>query len=295
MKTHERRRPEGFPARGTGARVGVIAVAVLAVLAVPVPAAAQFEVYRDRDRGGRGIPASQFATFVEAGDLIVYPYYEYYRDKDAEYQPNELGYTGEEDYFGAYRAHEGLIFVGYGISDRVHVELEIAVITARQEKAPDDPGDFPGVLEESGLGDVEAQLRHRWREETQSGPGIYGYFETVFPFQKSKKLIGTTSWEFQYGVGMIRSRSWGTTVLRAAIGWAEGSPELGEYAVEYIRGVSDRLRVYGAVEGSEDEVELITEAQIFLTRDVKLKLNNAFGLTKKAAGWAPEVGLMFTF
>jgi hypothetical protein len=267
----------------------------MCVLVLPSEVRAQFEAYRERDRGGAGIPASQFATFVEAGDLLFYPYYEYYWDRTAEYKPSELGYSADMDYFGRYTAHEGLIFLGYGFSDRMHVELEAAVITARQEKGANDTSDFPAFLEESGLGDVEAQLRYRWREESEDRAEIYGYFETVFPFQKSRKLIGTSSWEFQYGMGWARSRSWGTTTLRAALGWAEGSPELGEYAFEYARGVSDRLRIYGAIEGSEDEVELISEAQVFLTPDIKLKLNNAFGLTKKAPGWAPEVGVMFTF
>jgi hypothetical protein len=128
---------------------------------------------------------------------------------------------------------------------------------------------------------VEAQLRHRWRGETSGGPELFGYFETVFPFQKDHSLIGTSVWEIKYGLGLARSTSWGTLVARAAVGWAEGSPETGEYAVEYIRGVSNRLRFYGAVEGSQDEVELITEVQVFLAPAAKLKLNSALGLTRK--------------
>jgi len=37
------------------------------------------------------------------------------------------------------------------------------------------------------------------------------------------------------------------------------------------------------------------EAQIFLTPNVFVKLNNAVGLTSKAPDWAPEVGLVFSF
>ena len=69
----------------------------------------------------------------------------------------------------------------------------------------------------------------------------------------------------------------------------------GEYALEYLKRVSPRLRLFAAVEGSEDEVELITEAQVFLRPNIFLKLNNAFGATSKATGWAPEVGVMFSF
>lgn len=251
---------------------------------------------QERDRGGGGIPSSQFGTFIEAGDFVFYPYYEFYRDKDAEYKPSEMGYDGDVDYFGRYRAHEGLIFLGYGVSSRLHLELEAAVITAKLERAANDTSDFPaGGVEESGLGDVEAQARYRFREESEGAPEVYGYFETVFPFQRHRQLIGTSSWEFQYGMGLARSFGFGTMTLRAAIGWADGSAEIGEYAVEYIRGVSDWVRAYAAVEGSEDEVELITEAQLFITPTVRIKLNNSVGITKKAPGWAPEVGLMFVF
>ena len=262
----------------------------------PAVAHAQVAEYRERDRGGSGIPMSQFGSFIEAGDFVVYPYYEYYRDKNAEYKPSELGFVGDVDYFAPHRAHEGLLFLAYGLSDRVHLEIEAAVTTARQDKASDDTSAFPAAgLKDSGLGDVEAQLRHRWREETPGGPEIFGYFETVFPLQDETQLIGTSVWEFQYGLGLARSTSLGTFIVRGAVSWAEGSPEAGEYALEYVRGVSSLLRLYQAVEGSEDEVELITEAQVFLTPNVKLKLNSALGLTKKAPGWAPEVGVMLTF
>ena len=108
-------------------------------------------------------------------------------------------------------------------------------------------------------------------------------------------LIGTSVWELKYGMGLARSNSWGTMILRGGVAWADDAVELGEYALEYVRGVSDRLRIYTGVEGSEDEVVLITEAQLFFTPDIKLKLNSAFGLTRKAPGWAPEVGVMFVF
>lgn len=272
------------------------ALVVVAQLIAVSALCAQVADIQMRDRGGSGIPSSQFATFIEAGDFVFYPYYEFYRDKDAEYKPSEMGYVGDVDYFGRYRAHEGLIFLGYGVSSRLHVELEAAVITAKQERASDDTSNFPAEgVKESGLGDVETQLRYRFREETEKAPEVMGYFETVFPFQRQRRLIGTSSWEFQYGMELARSFSFGTMTLRGSVAWADGSPEVGEYAVEYIRGVSEHLRLYGAIEGSEDEVELIGEAQIFFTPAVRLKLNNALGLTKKATGWAPEIGLMLVF
>jgi hypothetical protein len=268
-----------------------------ALMLFPLRASAQVQDYRVRDRGGSGagVPSSMFATFIERGDLIVYPFYEYYWDNTAEYQPSELGYSDDTDYFGKHRAHEYLILLAYGITDRLAIELEAAGISARQEKGANDPSEFPAVLEQSGLGDVEGQLRFRFREETEERSEIFGYFETVFPVQKTKLLIGTSSWEFKYGMGLSRSRSWGTTAIRLSVAWAEGAPETGEYAVEWMRGMTDWLRLYGGIEGSEDEVELITEAQLYVTPNIHLVLNSALGITKKAPGWAPEVGVMFRF
>jgi hypothetical protein len=74
-----------------------------------------------------------------------------------------------------------------------------------------------------------------------------------------------------------------------------GTFEPGEYAFEYLRRLSRRVRVFAAIEGSEDEIEVIGEAQLFLTPNIYLKLNNAFGVTSKATDWAPEVGLMLSF
>lgn len=84
---------------------------------------------------------------------------------------------------------------------------------------------------------------------------------------------------------------------RAAVEYdhAEEVVDLGEAAIEYLKRLSSSWRVFGAVEGSGDELELITEAQWHFSRRVLLKLNNAFGLTSKATDWAPEVGLLFSF
>lgn len=278
--------------------IGIEAARFLAIvmLSAPFSLEAQNAVDRARDRG-TGIPTSMFGIYVEPGEFLLYPFVEYYMDKDAEYSPDELGYGLDLDFRGKYRATEGLIFLGYGISDRLAVEFEAAVITARQYKAPNDPSAMPSLVEESGLGDVEGQLRWRWRRETANRPEIFSYFETVFPLQKNKRLIGTQSWEFKLGTGFVRGFSWGTTTIRAAVEYdaGEGTGALGEYAVEYLKRVSPSFRLFAGVEGSEDELELITEGQWFLRPNLVLKLNNAFGLTSKATDWAPEIGVMFSF
>ncbi len=250
-----------------------------------------------RDRG-TGVKASQFGTYVRQGELLVYPFFEWYYDSDLEYKPIELGYGVDQDYRGRYRASEGLLWLGYGLTPDLALEFEAAVISARLEKSPQDISTMPAVVKESGLGDVEAQVRWRFRRETQRRPELFTYFETVFPFQKSKRLIGTQNYELKLGVGAIRGGPSGTWTLRAAAEYnaEERKFEPGEYAIEYLKQVSPAWRVLALIEGNQiDEIALITEIQWrFLPRAV-LKVNNGLGLTKNATDFAPEVGVMFAF
>jgi len=246
---------------------------------------------------GTGIPTSMFGTYIRRGELVVYPFFEYYKDDDFEYKPSELGYSGEEDYLGRYRASEGLLFVAYGLTDDLALEAETAIISASLDKSPSDPSSVPSRIEESGLGDVEAQLRWRFARETESRPEFFTYFETVFPHSKEKVLIGTPGWELKLGAGLVKGFRWGTLTVRLAADYDEASSssfDLGEYAIEYLKRLSPRWRVYFGLEGAQDELSLIAEVQWHLTRNVFLKVNNGFGITSKAADWSPEVGLLFT-
>ena len=252
--------------------------------------------YYLKDRG-HGIPSSMFGTYINKGELIIYPYYEFYYDQDAEYKPVELGYDLSEDFRGKYRAHEGLIFIGYGLSDRLALEFEAAVITAKQYKSKDDTSDMPDPLKEEGLGDVESQLRWRWNKERANRPELFSFFETVFPFQKDKKLIGTQDWEIKLGTGVMKGFHWGTMTLRLAAEYdgAEEKVEAGEFALEYLKQVSKLFRFFVGVEGTQDEVELITDLQFHLLENAFLRINNAFGVTSKATDYAPEFGILFHF
>ena len=245
---------------------------------------------------GTGLPTSMFGTYIRRGELLVYPFFEYYLDDNMEYKPDELGYGVDDDFRGKYRASEGILFASYGFLDWLAVEVEAAVITASLETSPDDHSGVPAKIEESGSGDVEGQLRVRWMRETASRPELYSYFEAVSPQQTDKVLIGTPDWEYALGAGLVRGFSWGTTTIRFAGEYSveESKFDVGEYAVEYLRRLSPAWRVYAGIEGSQDETSLITEAQWHFTDWVFLKLNNGVGLTSKATDWAPEVGLMFS-
>ena len=252
--------------------------------------------YYLNDRG-TGISTSMFGTYINKGEFIIYPYYEFYYDHNSEYAPNEFGYGLDVDYRGLYRGHEGLIFFGYGITERLAFEFEAAVITATLYKSGDDTTAMPDKLTESGLGDVESQLRWRWFKETINRPELFSYFETVFPLQKNRKLIGTSEWEFKLGTGIIKGFNWGTVTFRLGAEYATGENkiELGEYAVEYLKRVSKLFRFLIAIEGSEDEVEFITDMQFHISSNAFIRINNAFGITSKAEDYAPEIGVLFHF
>ncbi|HKQ61779.1 MAG TPA: hypothetical protein VJS92_10830 [Candidatus Polarisedimenticolaceae bacterium] len=247
---------------------------------------------------GPGLPTSLFGTYVERGELLVYPFYEYTKTSAFEYKPSELGFTGDEDFLGRTVEQEYLLFLGYGISDRLAVELETAVHASTTfDKAANDPSAVPPRLEESGLGDVDVQLRYRWRHETEHRPEMFSFLELTPPFQDDRVLIGTHDWEAAVGFGVIRGYRWGTITGRVALAYdGEGDQfELGEFAAEYFKRIAERWRVVAALEGESDELSLIGEAQWRFTSGAMLKLNCGVGLTEKAPDVAPEVGVLFRF
>jgi hypothetical protein len=274
-----------------------MAVGIGGVLGADAPVHAQSDLpVHLRDRG-TGLPTSMFGTYIRHRELLVYPFYEYYGDGNFEYKPSEMGHGLNEDFRGTYHAHEALLFVSYGFTDWLAAEIEAAYISARFEKAPEDPSTVPAVIEESGTGDVEGQLRARLLKEAGRRPEVFTYFEAVSPQQKEKVLIGTPDWELKLGVGAIRGFEWGTMTARIAAEYVKEDQQYdyGEYALEYLKRISPEWRIYAGIEGTQDETALIAEAQWHFSDSAFLKLNNSFGLTSKATDWAPEIGVMFSF
>jgi hypothetical protein len=282
------------PLRRTG-RFLLLAIASTAVEPVPRVSAQQGESPpHQRDRGP-GLPTSLFGTYIQKGELIVSPFFESYRDKDYEYAPAELGHGLDEDFRGNYRASEVLLYLGYGLTEDVAIELEAAWISAELETSPQDPTGIPDRIEESGLGDIEAQLRWRWSKETARRPEYFGYFETVFPIESDTGLIGTSDWELKLGGGLVKGFSWGTVTARIAVEYdaADSEVALGEAALEYLKRLSPAFRVFLGVEGTQDEIELLSGIQWHIRESVVLRLHTGIGLTSKATDWAPEVGVLF--
>ncbi len=266
-------------------------VSVFAQTPTPTPTPAYLN-----DRG-TGVSTSQFGTYVRRGELIIYPFFEYDRHNKFEYKPSEFGFVGEQDFRGRYRASEGLLFLAYGVTDNLAIEFEGALIRASLEKSPADQSALPARIEESGLGDVEAHIRWRWKQETKRRPEFFSFAEVVFPHHKKKNLIGTPGWEVKMGTGVTRGFKWGTLTARASIEYTAASSskfDIGEYAVEYLKRVSPKWRLYVGIEGRQDQLSLITEAQWHVSPHVFFKFNNGVGLTSKTTGWAPEVGVVFT-
>lgn len=245
---------------------------------------------------GPGTPTSMFGTFARKGELLIYPFFEYYLDDNMEYAPDELGYGLDEDFEGVFRGSEYLMFLGFGITDRLVFEIEVAYMDASLEKSADDTTELPDKLEEIGWGDAQTQVNYMWKKETSTGPGFFSYLEVVYPYNKEKVLIGTGDWEYKLGTGLIRGFGWGTMTFRAAVEYSrdEEKAEIGEIAAEYLKRLSAHWRFYAGVEGTQDEVELITELQWHINDNIFFKFNNSFGITPKATDWAPETGIMIS-
>lgn len=261
----------------------------------PTQSDADLPVYL-RDRG-KGVALSMFGSYAARGELIVYPYWEYYVDNNREYNPSEFGFAGQQDFRGRYRASEGLFFVAYGITDRLAVQTEVAVIRASIEKSPADLSAMPPTLQASGLGSFETQLRWKWREEDDRRPELWSYLDVVFPTNQQEPLIGTLGWETELGLGVTRGFTWGTLTARVSAAYDSASTttfDTGEYAVEYLKRVSPSWRFFAAIQGHGTALSLITEAQWHVTRHVFIRFNQEVGLTSTANDWEPQLGILFT-
>ena len=250
-----------------------------------------------KDRGP-GIWTSIFGTYVNSNELLFMPFLEGYYDNNTEYKPAELGYGVDQDFRGKFRAVENQIFLAYGLNDRFAAELEAAFYTAAHlEKAPDDPSSQPDQLEQSGFGDWQMELDWRIVKEAAPCPEVFALVEVDPPSNVNKALIGTADWEAKFGVGLIRGLSWGTVSGRVGMIYTaeDGSFDTGEYAAEYLKRVSPKWSLYGGVEGEQDEVELIGEAQWHFSPRATLRLNLARGISDKAVDWGPDVGIVLRF
>lgn len=283
---------------------GVASLLVLvfaAAASLPLRAMAQGETLPRylRDRGP-GVPASIFGTYIVKGQLLIYPFFEYARDHNREYNPTDFGLPLSQDFRGKFRSTAEQIFIGYGVTEWLAVEFEAAHMHVTLEKDPADPVTAAKITE-SGVGDFEAQLRARVRKESERGPEVFTYADFTFPSQKRKVLIGDKVWDLRPGVGVTKGFSWGTVTAKVGAEYnrEESHPILGELALEYLRRLSPSLRLFLAIEGGEagapDEFDFVSGLQWRINDRVAVKFDNSFGIQSKAPDWVPQLGLMFSF
>ncbi len=251
--------------------------------------------YYLQDRGS-GMSTSLFGTYVREGELLVYPFYEYEKTTSEEYHGSELGFTGNEDFLGELTTHEFDLYLGYGLTDRIALELEGQLYTtATFKKAPEDLSAVPDEIKESGVGEIESQLRYRLTKESEHRPEVFSFLEIAYPFQNNDVLIGVQDWQGELGFGAIKGFRWGTLSARMSLAYEDGGLQGGEFALEYLKRLSPRWRVVLAFEGEGEDLSIISEAQWFFSRTAYLKLNSGFGLSEKVPDIAPEVGIMMRF
>ncbi|MEJ2056072.1 MAG: hypothetical protein P8X42_19330 [Calditrichaceae bacterium] len=240
-----------------------------------------------------------YGTYIDKGELLIYPFFEYSYDHNEEYQPEEFGFASKQEYFGKYWSNSLELFVAYGFSDRITLELEAAYLNARFAKASIDNFIPWTRINESGIADIEGQIRARLMHENKRFPEIYGYVELTAPVQKSKKLIGNANWDIKPGVGIIKGFSWGTLGFKTDLEYNRESKgvDIGETAIEYLRKLSDLWRLYIAIEGGEggapDEWIFVSGLQWHFSKYLIIKLDNQLGITPKATDWSPQLGIMF--
>jgi len=248
-----------------------------------------------RDRG-TGVALSMFGTYARRGELVVYPYWEYYVDNSRQYSPQEFNLAGTQDFTGRYRESEGLFFVAYGLTDNLAIQAEIAAAKASLQKSAGDLSPLPRKYEASGLTSFETQLRWRMRKEDERRPELWSYLDVVYPTNRANPLIGTAGVEAELGFGITRGFRWGTLTARFS-GAYEGASTthfaVGEYGIEYLKRISPRWRIFAGINGHETAFTLITEAQWHVHRNVFIRFNQEIGLTSEANDWEPQLGILF--
>lgn len=244
---------------------------------------------------------SLFGTFVRGGELLVYPFYEYERTEE-EYNGEDLGLADDdEDYVGDLDGHEALLFIAWGITEDIHLELESLLYEkAVLHKAPDDTtsGLINTYDESLAFPALQAQLRWRLHRETSTLPEVFTWVEVDHPLRTEKVLVGNADWEGALGVGFVKGFSWGTITPRLSLNYdhEENLLDIGEWAVEYFKRLNDQWRFVATIEGEKDqEISLIGEIQWHFSRQAYFKLNSGFGVHGPAPDVAPEVGIMFSF
>ncbi|HEV7365266.1 MAG TPA: hypothetical protein VGN76_05435 [Gemmatimonadales bacterium] len=249
---------------------------------------------------GTGIRTSMIETYVEPHQVLIYPFGAYTWDHNWEYSPSMFGSAHVEDFRGTYKTTEAALFLAYGVTDWLAVELEGSLINATFEKSAADTFGTPATIHETGLSDVAGQLRLRLVRERGSRPEFFASVEVLPPQHGQQVLIGDAEWDVKGEIGAVRQYHWGTMTFRTTIEYNRGDThwDLGETSLEYLRRLSPKWRVLLGIEGGEggapDDYGLAAAAHWQVARGLDLKFFNFLGLMSKATDWEAQFGLMWT-
>ena len=251
------------------------------------------------DRGA-GIRTSMVETYVEPGELLIYPFAAYSWDHNFEYQPTMFGFPREQDFRAHYRTTEAAVFLAYGVTDWLALELEGSQISARFDKAPADTFGTPGRIHQTGFSDIAGQIRLRLGHERGRRPEFFASVELLPPMHGRQELIGDPQWDVKGEIGAAKAYRWGTMTFRTTIEYNRGDThwDLGETSLEYLRQLSPAWRVLAAIEGGEggapDDWVLVTATRWRIAHGLDLKFANGLGLFSKSTDWESQIGLLFS-
>jgi hypothetical protein len=251
-----------------------------------------------RDRGA-GVRTSEFQTYIERGQLLILPSAAYTKDHNREYSPLDWGYGSQESLRASYRSSEAQVFLAYGITDWLAVELQGSDLSARFERSASDTSATPARIRESGIGDFAGQVRVRFAQERGRRPEIWGSVEVIPRNMKRKVLIGDKLTDVKGEIGFTRGYRFGTMTFKTTVEYNHGDHhwDLGESSLEYLRRLSADFRLLLAIEGGEtgapDEWVFVTAGQWRIANRFFLKFANGFGLMSKSTDWEPQVGILW--
>src|SRR5438034_7372372 len=82
-----------------------------------------------------------------------------------------------EDFRAHYQSHEGAVFLAYGVTDWLAVEIEGSQIAATFDKSPADSTGTPARIQASGTADIGGQFRFRFGHGRDHRPEFFGSVE----------------------------------------------------------------------------------------------------------------------
>src|SRR4030065_1864793 len=106
----------------TGSIAAYLAAIAFLCGAIPSRAAEPLQLPAYLSDRGDGIPTSLFGTYIREKEFLFYPFYEYTRTPNFEYEPTELGFTGNKEFEGGKLVErEALVFFAYAFTDSLAI------------------------------------------------------------------------------------------------------------------------------------------------------------------------------